>query len=448
MLDQMFTAENFRKIFDRENRKGLDLATRYFPDLEQHTTAVREAVKSIRELRRQRGTLSKEEFEQKLAQLKTMLADRKSTKSTAISTLMDGLSQNVTMTDFKIALSQKIRSDGKAVYCIDNTAETFFVIKQLQHNINRIYKVKQSNRHDIVCRIRDTVRSKFPFEVVRTDISSFYESIDRKKLWERIDEDQLLGSSSKKYLKQILAAYESLSGATTGIPRGVGVSAYLAELYFRSIDKAINKVSGIVLYARYVDDIIAIFARPPVGSNLGSYLDTIIDIFSKNGLTHNAGKTAEFKTGPNVKEEFEYLGYKFELDNGKLDISPSINKIKKYEMRLDAAFERYHKYSSVDSRRSAREIVARIKFLTGNARLLNSKSGAVTGIYYNNSLVTNKSSFTALDKILKEHIETIRRNNVKKRLKEYKFVDGFETRRFHNFSTSELHRIVEVWKHG
>lgn len=448
MLDQMFTAENFRKIFDRENRKGLDLAARYFPNLEQYTEAVREAVKSIRVLRRQRGTLSKEEFDQKLLQLKTTLAERKSTKSAAISAQMDGLSQNVTTTDFKIVLSKKIRSDGKAVYCIDNTAETFFVIKQLQYNINRIYKVKQSNRHDIVCRIRDTVRSNFPFEVVRTDISSFYESIDRRKLWERLDEDQLLGPSSKKYLKQILAAYESLSGATTGIPRGVGISAYLAELYFRSIDKAINKIPGIVLYARYVDDIIAIFARPPVGSNLGAYSDIIIQIFSKNGLVHNPGKTVEFKTGSHATEEFEYLGYKFQLDKGKFDIAPSENKIRKYEMRLNLAFRRYHKYSSVDSRRSAREIVARIKFLTGNARLLNSKSGAVTGIYYNNSLVTNKSSFTALDKILREHVETVRRKNVRKRLKEFKFMDGFETRRFHNFSTSELHRIVEVWKHG
>lgn len=28
MLDQMFTAENFRRIYDAENRKGVDLATR------------------------------------------------------------------------------------------------------------------------------------------------------------------------------------------------------------------------------------------------------------------------------------------------------------------------------------------------------------------------------------------------------------------------------------
>lgn len=31
MLDQMFRADNFRRIYDAENRKGFDLASRYFP---------------------------------------------------------------------------------------------------------------------------------------------------------------------------------------------------------------------------------------------------------------------------------------------------------------------------------------------------------------------------------------------------------------------------------
>jgi hypothetical protein len=38
LLDQMFTAENFRRIFDTENRKGLDVAGRYFPHLAPMTT--------------------------------------------------------------------------------------------------------------------------------------------------------------------------------------------------------------------------------------------------------------------------------------------------------------------------------------------------------------------------------------------------------------------------
>lgn len=51
MFGQTFTSENFRRIYDSENRKGLDLASRYFPNLEHYTKAVREKVQEIHDLR-------------------------------------------------------------------------------------------------------------------------------------------------------------------------------------------------------------------------------------------------------------------------------------------------------------------------------------------------------------------------------------------------------------
>ena len=50
MLDQMFTAENFRLIFDIENRQGLDVASRFFPSVEPYTLAVRDKVSFARKL--------------------------------------------------------------------------------------------------------------------------------------------------------------------------------------------------------------------------------------------------------------------------------------------------------------------------------------------------------------------------------------------------------------
>ena len=185
MLDQMFTAENFRRIYDAENRKGLDLATRYFPTLEPYTLAVRDKVKEIREHRALEPTLAAEVFEVTLLMLKGELTTLKSAKSAAVDELMDEISQKVLKPSFKIDLSQKSGPKGKPVFCIDAKPETFFVIKQLQRNIHRIYGVKQANRHDLVCQLRDMLGDQFPFELVRTDISSFYESIDRKRLVEK-----------------------------------------------------------------------------------------------------------------------------------------------------------------------------------------------------------------------------------------------------------------------
>ena len=131
MLDQMFTAENFRRIYDSENRKGLDLAGRYFPNLEPHTIAVRNKVQEIRAHRSKESSLKAEDFKQQLDDLKAELIQLKDTKSAAIDEAMDEISLKVLRPGFKIELSQKTGPKGKPVYCIDSTPETFFVIKQL-----------------------------------------------------------------------------------------------------------------------------------------------------------------------------------------------------------------------------------------------------------------------------------------------------------------------------
>lgn len=448
MLDQMFTAENFRRIYDSENRKGLDLATRYFPTLEPHTLAVRDKVQDIRDHRALEATMAADVFEATLVTLKTELAALKADKSAAIDDLMDDISQKVLKPSFKIDLSQKTGPQGKPVYCIDSEPETFFVIKQLQRNIHRIYGVKQANRHDLVCQLRDMLGSSFPFEMVRTDISSFYESIDRKRLVEKLDQDQLLSPASKKYIKQVLDSYGAISGTATGIPRGVGISAYLAELYLRPVDKAIRAIPGLVLYCRFVDDIVALFARPPAGKNLGSFKNLIIAIFVKNALTHNAAKTSEFKLPDTASQEFEYLGYRFTCIGDKFGVSPSAAKIAKYRARMKASFDDYWHERPVNPKGAFRKLVGRIKFLTGNTRLANSKSRAVTGIYYNNSIVSDLSDFEELDKELMALVTATKRTTLQKQLKKLKFTTGFVQRRYNNFSTRELQMIVRAWKHG
>jgi hypothetical protein len=439
MLDQMFTAENFRRIYDTENRKGLDLATRYFPTLEPLTLAVRDKVQDIRCHR---------VFEPKLVALKGELAAFKAAKSAAVDDLMDAISQKVLKPSFKIDLSRKTGPKGKPVFCIDAEPETFFVTKQLQRNIHRIYGVKQANRHDLVCQLRDMLGSQFPFELVRTDISSFYESIDRKRLVEKLDRDQLLSPTSKKYIKQVLDSYGTISGTPIGVPRGVGISAYLAELYLRPVDRAIRAIPGLVLYCRFVDDIVAIFARPPAGKNLGSFKDLIIAIFGENGLAYNPDKTSEHKLADSASKKFEYLGYRFHLKNGQLAISLSAAKVAKYRARMNASFVEYWRERPVNPKAAFRKLVGRIKFLTGNTRLSNSKSRATTGIYFNNSIATDLSSLELLDKRLETRIAELKRTSLQKQLKKLKFTTGFQQRRYHNFSTRELQDIVRAWKHG
>lgn len=448
MLDQMFTGDNFRQIYDAENRKGLDLASRYFPTLEPLTIAVRSKVQNLRDHRALEATMAADIFEATLLALKAELAALKAEKSAAIDALMDVVSQTVLRPSFKIELSKKDGPNGKPVFCIDAEPETFFVIKQLQRNIHRIYGVKQANRHDLACQLRDMLSGSFPFELVRTDISSFYESIDRQKMVEKLDRDQLLSPGSKKYIRQVLNSYGAISGTAIGVPRGVGISAYLAEFYLRPVDNAIRAIPGMVLYCRFVDDIVAVFARPPAGENLGSYKDRIVAIFGENALMHNAAKTNEFSLAAPNPKYFEYLGYKFGLNAGKCEIGPSTAKVDKYRIRMNSAFNHYWLERSLRTRRAYRELIWRIKFLTGNTRLSNSKSRATTGIYYNNSIASDLTSFAQLDQELKALIATLQSSSLQKQLKKLKFTTGFVQRRYHHFSARELQTIVRAWKHG
>jgi len=290
--------------------------------------------------------------------------------------------------------------------------------------------------------------SSFPYELVRTDVSSFYESIDRKRLVEKLDRDQLLSPASKKYIKQVLDSYGTISATAVGIPRGVGISAYLAELYLRPVDKAIRSIPGLVLYCRFVDDIVAVFARPPAGRSTGSFKGRITAIFGANGLNHNSNKTHEFKLVDSAVKKFEYLGYRFYLKGRTVKISLSAKKVAKYRARMDAAFAEYWREKPVNPKGAFRKLVGRIKFLTGNTRLSNSKSQAATGIYFNNSIATDLQSLKLLDKRLKTRIAELKRTSLQRRLKKLKFTTGFTQRRYHNFSTRELQMIVRVWKHG
>lgn len=106
MLDQMFTAENFRRIYDAENRKGADLGTRYFPTLEPFTLSIRNKVQEIRDLRKSETTFKASDFEVRLLTLKAELTDLKVVKSSAVDALMDEISQKVLKPSFKIDLSQ------------------------------------------------------------------------------------------------------------------------------------------------------------------------------------------------------------------------------------------------------------------------------------------------------------------------------------------------------
>jgi Reverse transcriptase (RNA-dependent DNA polymerase) len=457
MLKQSFTAENFRKIFDYENRKGVNLEGEFFPKVNEISEELRGCSPKLRALRNKKSELTEEEYENEKRKLREIKNALKQNREIAITQELENISSQVTDKTFQIKLNLVSLDSGKTAYSIEHNAASYFAVKQIQYNFQKLYKVKQSNRYDIVRQLTKILDNNFPKYLIRTDIHSFYESIPTDKILAKINNDHLLTHISKKIIRGILKEYNRLSGSTVGIPRGVGVSAYLSELHMRDFDKAIMNHPELAYYARYVDDIVVVF-YPNAESNTSDYLSFIrsevrneeIGLELNDGENSRDNKTELIDLSAPSEKKLEYLGYQFVFGapGCKPKLHLSDKKIARYKKRIDLAFVQHATHTKTDKNAADKILVKRLLFLSGNTRLVGNKKNALVGIYYSNSLLAEDSdSLVKLDNYLRSKVNAINECWLKRRLKKISFKDGFMQRSFARFSTKQLAEIVRVWKH-
>lgn len=445
MLDQTFSAHNFRRVYDIENRRGRNVDRAFFPALVDASARITAASAAIKAARRANIGLGEDPLNALLLPLRETLRTERADREALIDTTMEEVSQAV-FNGYQIQLEKRDGPNGTSLYPLPSDPRSYFVGKQIQHNISRLYKLKAGNRRAIVSQLFDQLNSSFRQFCIRTDISAFYESIDRASLIRELDTDQLLSFGSKKYIKQALASYGALSHSAVGIPRGLGVSAFLSELFMRSIDDHIKQLPSVTYYARYVDDIIVIFS-PAANEDTATYVASIDKIVQEKGLSLNTSKTMASAIGAGHTFNFDYLGYRFTAAGGTCQIAMGQKKYHRYRNRIDRAFAAYSHQAIFDQKGAARMLAARIKFLTSNTRLINNKRHAFTGIYFNNSHLTDLSKLAGLDAYLAHKVSTLQSAPLQDRLDSYSFRLGFMERRFARYSTRELARIVEAWRY-
>ena len=446
MLDQSFSANNFRKIFDIENRRGRYLESELFPDIEAQSRLIQASVDRLRQLRSAKDLYPPDEYEAESANLLQELDDLREKKEQMLTSELAAASAAIASKSFSFSIEEVDVGTARKAFVAERNAATFFSLKQIQHNIRRLYRVKQANRHQIVCQLRELLGDSFPKYIIRTDVSSFYESIPRRPLLRKLNNDPPLTLTSKKIIRRILFKYGRKTGSDIGLPRGIGISAYLAELYMRDIDNSIRNYAGVLYYARYVDDMFIIFSPPPNVGTLG-FRRAVASALRKYGLKRNRNKTTTMTVDPNTPCSIEYLGYKFEMQSGTVSLTMTAAKIGRYKRRIDLSLQAYSKKATKSEKRARALLEKRIRFLTGNTRLVNNKKNVVCGIYFSNSLLTADSDLRHLDGHLQNALAGISNMRLRNRLLKNSFVYGFETRKYYTFSTRDLSEIVEVWKH-
>lgn len=491
MLDQSYSYENFRILLDVENRKGRYLEDKVFFDSDifkksrEISDLIIEKNKEIREEIYQVKSISKLEDRDytSLDLLKQEKEELKKNRELALEEILIEIAERTDVDDYELKIKKGQIKWGSQLYEIEHSPENYFVTKQLQRNIYKTFKVKQANRKVIIDQLRLLLDDGFPKIIIRTDIKKFYESITHKELLAKIEENSLLSYPSKKMIRKVLNQYWGIliadgiktnSDERVGIPRGIGFSAYLAELYLRSFDKKIKSLSNVTYYCRYVDDIIIIITPKHRNETktVSTYQNEIKRILlSSTKLKINIRKTKVIDLTPKNKERkksitytLTYLGYKFKISytkkkesitKDKLKIFMSDEKLQRYKNKIDTSFDNYSseiiKYISVKNP-TERLLLKRIKFLTNNHQLFRRKSNVFIGVFFSNEYLTSPhSDLIELDLYLKAKISTLpitTNNKLIDKLNNLSFENGFKTKSIVRFNTDSFKngKMIEIWK--
>jgi ribonucleotide reductase beta subunit family protein with ferritin-like domain len=342
--------------------------------------------------------------------------------------------------------------------------EDRLILRKLNDNIKRIYKDEQANRKIIISQMKVLLEETCPCWIIKTDIKSFYESIDRNRLIGKFRDDSMLSYYSMFLLNRLFNNEAIITSA--GVPRGMNISATLSEIYMRKFDKWIREYVGVYYYARFVDDIIIFTNSLHDVQHLIKDINIKLDELAP-GLVINNRKTQIFngltlkhldiceknKFGNN--NHLEYLGYKFnKIQNGKtfnLRISIADKKIKKIKTRIILSFMNYSNNLDFNLFNN------RIRFITGNYKIKKTSEGNIlkSGIYFNYPHLTDTTQLKELTRYYRKilyckrgklgkvlaRLSLIQRNKLKK----YCFVAGFENRIYKSFNYSQIAEIVRCW---
>lgn len=344
---------------------------------------------------------------------------------------------------FQIKQEGELFLNGRARKDFDYLCQNL-ILRKLHNNIKSIYKVQQTDRNTIVRQMKILLNENVDMWVVRLDVRHFYESINREKLLAKLTEDARLSYPSITLLQSLFK--EPLVADSTGMPRGLGVSSAMSELYMKYFDIAIRHVEGVYYYARFVDDII-VFCSSERSKDL--VWKTAQSELNKLSLTLNVEKS--YSWNPSMfGVNLIYLGYVFSKDDFKVKVAIADKKIKVIKTRVTKSFVRFVKDRRYDL------LKLRIKFLTGNFTLYQTDTllPIKVGIYFNYKQATNVECLDELDRYYQSllHCQTGKLGGLialtkaqLKELEKYSFRFGYENHVNHHFTNDQMRSIINCW---
>lgn len=370
---------------------------------------------------------------------------------------------------FKNLTLSKAVLRGKKVYKV-KSFEHELVLRLIIKNLKRLTGARQTNRNSIVKSLKMLLQEGIDYNVFKFDVKSFYESVDIKELIAELENDQGFSRSHVKLIKSFFAELDNQN--INGLPRGLAISATLAEYVMRKFDRALTDRDSIYFYERFVDDIIIVTSPVETKKGISKFLCKKLPY----GLTLNSSKTrsvffaeAALKKSQNsaVHDQVDFLGYTFKVfQRQKSDVEPiarqvhvdiSLSKTKKIKTKLVKACMQYC------SDGDFQKLQYRVKLLSGNYTIFDHGRGIrrKAGIFFNYSVVDpdNSQSLKELDVFLQKlflsnkgnlcsqlHVKLS--NSQRRAILKHSFLHGFTNRVFYNFSGRQLVDLMRCWTYG
>lgn len=336
--------------------------------------------------------------------------------------------------------------NGKFAY-FPTCAEDFCAIKLADYFIRRIYKIQQADRRKIIKQLKVVLSDGLSYGLIKLDISDFYESINFEKVIMTIQNEMIIGHETISILQSVL---EKVGCVTTGLPRGLGISSSLSELFMRSIDREIRKIEGVFFYIRYVDDIIIIYDNKYDISSL------VRNILQRNNLSENEKKKKSIIISENRDKvhDFEFLGYNFKIlenkKSNKITIKITDKKINKQKTRISSAFIHYSKDHDFSM------LKRRLRFLSGLVLLNDDERGRLyAGNAYNYSEISEDRCLFELDQYLYsilsgngrigKKVTELLTSEQKNKLMRISFKQGFNKKFRFFYSRNQVANIKKAW---
>ncbi|QDU10182.1 reverse transcriptase/maturase family protein [Gimesia aquarii] len=157
--------------------------------------------------------------------------------------------------------------------------------------------------------VRDVaVQVKSSSFVFRTDVKSYYASIDHEILFAQLKKhvsDPRLLDILWQYMKRTIYDGGLYEDVAVGIPLGCPLSPLMAALYLKPIDDAMAETG--LFYARFMDDWVEL---APTRWKLRAVIRTVNQILAKLKVDQHPDKTFIGR----ISRGFDFLGYRFQSD--------------------------------------------------------------------------------------------------------------------------------------